>query len=177
MNKRKWRNYTIVCLAWLIVLIYGCASNVNINNGENIPEYKPIISKTMKSFLPKDRGYECNIYIDWRLSLTYKIEINLFFLIDRETSHIEYVDLNPPFILWENNNIIAVNQIPENMDEDRKIIQIIDVESNDENESVKLNFDVEIVDNNSKILSKQGSILLQMNNKKMVFTIKEYSLH
>ncbi|MDE5759183.1 MAG: hypothetical protein K2H85_11305 [Allobaculum sp.] len=77
-----------------------------------------------------------------------------------------------------NNNIIAVNQIPENMDGDRKIIQMIDVELNDEDESFEINFNVEIVDNanNSKILSKQGSILLQMDSEKMDFTIQEYSL-
>lgn len=65
------------------------------------------------------------------------------------------------------------------MDGDRKIIQIIDVESNAEDESFEINFNVEIVDNanNSKILSKQGSILLQMDSKKMDFIIQEYSLH
>lgn len=98
MDKRKWRKYAVICLVWLMVSICGCASNVN--NEEDMSESKPNISKTMKSFLSKDRDYECDIYLDWQLPLTYKIEINLFFLVDRETGHIKYVDLNPPFILW-----------------------------------------------------------------------------
>lgn len=173
INGMKWIRYML--LLWALLLMQGCFSNVNQLEDINDQESYPVLSKIMRT--PHDLEDECNIYINWRLSAIYTVEINLLCFLNQETGKIEYMDSRPLIILRENNTIIAVNQIPENMDGDRKIIQSIEADYDERDQSLKVNFNIEVVDNNLKTISKQGSIILQIDREKMEFTIKEYSLH
>ncbi len=162
---------------FILFFMAGCSSNGNQLKAINDQESYPVISKIMRNPTAKDIGYECNIYLNWKLSTIYKVEINLLYFLNQATGNIEYMDSNPIIILWENNNIIGVNQIPENMDGNKKIIQYIEAQYDERDQSLKVNFDVEVVNNNYKAMSKQGSIILQIDIEKLEFTIKEYSLH
>ena len=173
----RWIKYVLLLWIGSIFLMYGCSSNENQLDDINDQENYPVISKIMRNTSTQDIGYECNIYVNWRLSAIYKVEINLLLFLNRETGNVEYIDSRPLIMLWENDSIIAVNQIPENMDGDRKIIQYIEADYDERDQSFKADFNIEVVDNNLKTMSKQGSIILQIDKEKMEFTIKEYSLH
>ncbi len=173
----KWIKYIMLLFLGSTFFMCGCSLNGNQLDAINDQESYPVISKIMRNLTTQDIGYECNIYLNWKLSTIYKVEINLFCFLNQATGNIEYIDVNPIIILWENNNIIGVNQIPENMDGNKKIIQYIEAQYDERDQSLKVNFDVEVVNNNYKAMSKQGSIILQIDIEKLEFTIKEYSLH
>ncbi len=174
MNSIKY-----IMLLWVgaLFLMYGCSSDVNQLEDINDQKSYPIISKIMRNLSTQDLGDEYDIYVNWRLSAIYTVEINLLFFLNQETGNIECINSKPLIILRENNNIIGVNQIPENMDGNKKIIQYIEAQYDERDQSLKVNFDVEVVNNNYKAMSKQGSIILQIDIEKLEFTIKEYSLH